>query len=126
MKATIIGANSILSQRLLKNLDETNKFSKIIGVYHKNTNNCVVNNVEYISINDYLKKNSQTDFLFLVAAHIPYSNWNSYSKQLIDTNVILLKKIIDKKNFNRIIFCSSVSVLGVCDNSEKMRNHLTI
>lgn len=110
MNILIVGANSILSQALIRILcrEEDNV---IYALFNKNTNNLTAA-AEYLDIDRLRKSDIDVDVVFYVASYIPYGDWDCVSKELIDSNIALLLEIIGFCKYARLIFCSSVAVYG--------------
>ena len=110
MNILITGANSILSQELIKILGRGGNHT-IYALYNINTDN-LAETAEYLDIGQLRKLDIDMDVVFHVASLIPYGNWDRVSKELVDTNVRLLLEMIRLYEDSRFIFCSSVSVYG--------------
>jgi nucleoside-diphosphate-sugar epimerase len=121
----IIGVNSLLSVNIIHQLKSLNKFSfEITGVFNNKTNNINKLGINLISYNDYLNIEKDFDFVFIIAAHIPYSKPLVFSNNLINKNILLVSKICDKNKNAKIIFCSSVSIYGNDNNEEILETSL--
>lgn len=111
----IVGVNSLLSISLIKQLTTLQNYSfKITGVYNNNTNNLIDLNIKQISYKEYLENESTFDFVFIIAAHIPYENPLYFDNNLIQKNILLVSQVCEKNKNSKIIFCSSVSIYGDC------------
>lgn len=109
----IVGANSLLSISIIKQLQSLNKYVfNILGVFNSNSNNIKNLDIELISYNEYLTTNRHFDFVFIIAAHIPYNNTLYFDENLINKNIALVSTISEKNKDSKLIFCSSVSVYG--------------
>lgn len=102
----IIGANSFLSQSLLKLL--SNNFN-IIQVYNNN-DNLIDKSYDYLKITDFLEEKYEIDILYYITSYINFSEKVSDIEKIFYTNVILLKKITDLYPNTKIVHTSSVAV----------------
>jgi nucleoside-diphosphate-sugar epimerase len=121
----IIGVNSLLSVSIIKQLKNMLNYTfDIIGVFNKNTNNTKDLGIKQITFEKYLQTDYNFDFVFIVAAHIPYDNPLYLDKSLIDKNILLVSQISKKNKNAKLIFCSSVSVYGNNNNTEILETTL--
>lgn len=109
MKVLVIGANGFLGRHLvkrclLKNWDTT-------CVYHTNKD-FIPQNLESIHINNLDKLDNSYNLVFLLAAFIPYRDFDKAEKKLVDTNIKIMLKVVEKFKKSRIIFSSSVAIYG--------------
>ena len=110
MNILIVGANSIVSQQLIRLLNSDGDHL-IYGLCNISTNN-LKEEAEYIKFDDLDKLKIEFDLVFFIASFIPYGEWNEVSKKLIDTNIKLLLDISALYPESKMIYCSSVSVYG--------------
>ena len=109
----IIGANSFLSQSLLKLFP--NKFN-IIQVYNNN-NNRIDKSYNYLTIDAFLEEKSEIDVIYFIASYINFSEKLFDIEKSFHSNILLLKKISDLYPKAKIIHTSSVSVYETIDQS---------
>ena len=107
----IIGANSFLSQSLLKKL--SNKCN-IIQVYNNNDNR-IDKSGSYLTIDAFLEEIIDIDIIYYIASYINFSEKNIDIEKSFFSNVLLLNKISDLYPKTKIIHTSSVSVYATTD-----------
>lgn len=110
MNILIVGANSLLSQELIKLINRQN-LHKAYGLCNISTNNCTQEAV-YLNFSDLKGLAEPMDVVVLVASYIPYGKWDQIEKKLIETNVIFPRQISELYPEAHFVFCSSVSVYG--------------
>lgn len=111
MKILIIGANSCLSQQIITKINSIHPESEIVGIYHKNKQNLKADAI-YRSVEDEYLNQKFYDAIFFIASHIPDDLNAPASELLIQANISLLEKTLEKFQFDRLIYASSVSVYG--------------
>jgi nucleoside-diphosphate-sugar epimerase len=107
----IIGANSFLSQSLLKKFPDN---YNIIQVYNNNDNR-IDKSYNYLTINAFLEEIIDIDIIYYIASYINFSEKNIDIEKSFFSNVLLLKKISDLYPKAKIIHTSSVSVYATTD-----------
>lgn len=105
----IIGANSFLSQSLLKKLPDN---YNIIQVYNNNDDR-IDKSYNYLKISAFLKEKPEIDVIYFIASYINFSEKFFDIEKSFSINVLLLKKISDLYPKTKIIHTSSVSVYDV-------------
>lgn len=109
MKILIVGANGFLGRNLLEEC--VKKGWEIHAVYH-NKKDHLLSQVPSFHIGEIDKLDNSYDTIYLLSAFIPYGNLDNVDNELIETNIKVPLKIIDKFKNSKIVFSSSVSVYG--------------
>lgn len=109
MKILVIGANGFLGRNLTKKCIESGW--DVDCVYNKGKQFVPEKCITY-HINDLEKIKISYDAVFLLSAFIPYDNFNVPDKRLLDVNIKIPLKVINKFKKSKIIFSSSASVYG--------------
>jgi nucleoside-diphosphate-sugar epimerase len=107
----IIGANSFLSQSLLKLFPEN---FNVTQVYNDN-DNLIDKSFDYLKIDAFLAEKSEIDVIYFIASYINFSEKLFDIEKIFYSNVLLLKKISDLYPKAKIIHTSSVSVYNLSD-----------
>ena len=107
----IIGANSFLSQSLLKLFTENFNVTQV----YNNNDNRIDKLGSYLTIDAFLEEIIDIDIIYYVASYINFSEKNSDLEKSFFSNVLLLKKISDLYPKAKIIHTSSVSVYANTD-----------
>lgn len=107
----IIGANSFLSQSLLKLFPEN---FNVTQVYNDN-DNLIDKSFDYLKIDSFLEDNLEFDIIYFIASYINFSEKLFDIEKIFYSNVLLLKKISDLYPKAKIIHTSSVSVYNLSD-----------
>lgn len=127
-KILIIGANGFLGNCLSKKCIDLGW--AVDGVIHKSSNNLAAGINEVIPVSSIadLSKNTY-DYIFNVAAFIPYGAYNTPDRHILETNIELVLTI--NKNFPaaKVIFASSVAVYGstngvISEKTECVNNNM--
>jgi len=105
----IIGANSFLSQALIRKLK--GKYY-IIQVFNTNKT-CLDTTLKCLSIEDFLIDRPLVDVIYFIASFINFDEELANLNKVFKTNVFLLKEILEAYKFTKIIHASSVSVYNV-------------
>jgi UDP-glucose 4-epimerase len=109
MKILVIGANGFLGRNITQQCLQKNW--QVDCAIHINDTH-IPQNCKKLYIKDLETFDDNYDVIFLVASEIPYNAINETSEALFQTNLILPLKVVEKYRNARIIFSSSVSVLG--------------
>jgi len=107
----IIGANSFLSQSLLKKFPDN---YNIIQVYNNNYDR-IDKSYNYLTISAFLKEKPEIDVVYYIASYINFSEKLFDIEKSFHSNILLLKKISDLYPKAKIIHTSSVSVYNTSD-----------
>jgi len=110
-KILIIGANGFLGNCLSKKCVDLGW--SVDGVIHKSSDNLAAGINEVVPVTSISKLNTNKyDYVFNVAAFIPYGAYNTPDKHILETNIELVLTI--NKNFPaaKVIFASSVAAYG--------------
>jgi UDP-glucose 4-epimerase len=113
MKVLIAGANGFLGNTLTRKcIDKGWSVDALINKSSGNIDNRVGKIVTANALNNCA---TDYDYVFNVAAHIPYGKYNDITGQLIVSNIDLPLKLHQKFSQSKIVFASSVSVYGSSD-----------
>tara|TARA_B100000214_G_scaffold124414_1_gene88307 strand:- start:8606 stop:9454 length:849 start_codon:yes stop_codon:yes gene_type:complete len=107
----IIGANSFLSQSLLKNFSD--KYN-VIQVYNNN-NDRIDKSYNYLTIDTFLEEKPEIDVVYYIASYINFTEDFFDLEKIFSNNILLLKKISDLYPKTKIIHTSSVAVYNPSD-----------
>lgn len=107
----IIGANSFLSQSLIKLFPED---FNVTQVYNDN-DNLIDKSFDYLKIDTFLAEKLEIDVIYFIASYINFSEKFFDIEKSFSINVLLLKKISDLYSRAKIIHTSSVSVYKTSD-----------
>jgi len=104
----IIGSNSFLGVTLSKVLKKQD--AHVVGVYHKNKNN-LNSDIQNIPIRSWDDLDDNFNVVHIISAFIPEDKENGAVKQrLFEVNVDLVRRICEKFQNAKIVYCSTVSV----------------
>lgn len=109
MKVLVVGSNGFLGRNLAKKCIQEGW--DVTCSYHRKSEH-IPSQCQVLHISEVLKQSKPYDVVFLLAAFIPYRDPAKADKRLIDTNVKLPMKVIEKFKKSKIVFSSSVSVYG--------------
>ena len=109
MKVLVLGANGFLGRYLVKRC--LREKWEVDCVYNKNRGN-IPRECKLFNINELQKVSKSYDVVFLLAAHIPYQNFELPDKRFIETNIKAPLSLIEKFRKSKIVFSSSISVYG--------------
>lgn len=105
----IIGANSFLSQSLIKLFPED---FNITQVYNDN-DNLIDKSFDYLKIDAFLAEKLEIDVIYFIASYINFSEKLVDIEKIFYSNVMLLKKVSVLYPKAKIIHTSSVSVYAI-------------
>ncbi len=106
MRVAIVGANSFLSQALLSLVSSD---YEVLQVYNERQDR-LSEKFSRISINGFLKEKPVVNYLFFIASYIDFDEGLRSLNQLLETNILLLKRISETFEDVKIIHSSSVAV----------------
>lgn len=109
MKVLVVGSNGFLGRSVVKKCLE--KGWIVECVYYKQKN-FIPKKCKSFFIDELFKQDNNYDVIFLLAAHVLYANYDVANRTLLESNIKLPLKIIEKFPKSKIIFSSSVSVYG--------------
>ena len=110
MNILVVGANSRLSQELIRLLNQDGSHG-IYGLCNINTNN-ITEKAHYLNMGELKDSEMVIDVVVHVASYIPYGNWEVFTSDLLESNLRLPLEISQLFPAARFVFCSSVSVYG--------------
>ena len=105
-KIVIIGANSFLSQSLLKKIP---KRHNILQVYNKGVQR-IDQSYDSLTISDFIRYKPEIDVIYFVASYINFTEKYNDIENIYHSNVLLLKELSYLYPRAKIIHTSSVSV----------------
>lgn len=106
-KCLVIGGSGFLGQHLCRQLLLSGMDVSILDPSQPPTNyGAWFSPAEINSISDLFET------VYLLAAHIPYGNMNSFTQELLETNIAMPLKVAEKFRYARLVYISSVSVYG--------------
>ncbi len=109
MKALVIGANGFLGSNLVNKCLSLSW--EVTCVYHRLENN-IPKSCERYSYDQIKKIKPMFDLVFLLAAVIPYKNFDTVNFGLFDSNIDLTISILQKFTNSKIVFSSTAAVYG--------------
>jgi len=112
MNSIVVGVNSFLGKTLCKQL--LDKGDNVIGAYHKNTTN-LLERCTNINMDNLFKLTLTIDVVYIVSAYVPSKNDTNIETRLNEVNVEFVKRICDKFNQSKIVYCSTISVYKESD-----------
>ncbi len=114
MKLLIIGANGFLGRNLVKRCLE---LDWSVDCVYKDDKGFIPKQCVTYHIDDLEKIDKSYDVVFLLSAFIPYGKFEVYDKELLEVNIKIPLRVVDKFTRSKIIFSSSVSVYGTHDST---------
>ena len=106
-KVLIIGGNSLLSREIC--FFEENLSSDVFCTIHKNAEN-VPNSSKIVTLKE--AKQYAFERIYIIAANIPYGQFEEVTDSLITTNVCLPQEVSDSFPDAKLIYSSSIAVFG--------------
>ena len=107
----IIGANSFLSQSLLKLFPEN---FNVTQVYNNNNDRLDIS-CDILKIDEFFSDKLDIDCIYFIASYINFSEKLFDIEKSFNSNILLLKKVSDLYPTAKIIHSSSVSVYEILD-----------
>ena len=107
----IIGANSFLSQSLLKLFPENFNVTQV----YNNNNDRLDMSCDFLKIDEFFSDKLDVDCIYFIASYINFSEKLFDIEKSFNSNILLLKKVSDLYPTAKIIHSSSVSVYEILD-----------
>lgn len=107
VQVLIVGGNSLVSKEIA--LLELSKDCKVFCIINKNSSR-VPKSCAIISLESAM--NMSFERVYLIAANIPYGNFNEVTEDLVKSNIDLPRVISEKFPSSKLIYSSSVAVFG--------------
>ncbi len=113
MKVLVIGANGFLGRNLVRRCLE---LGWNVDCVYNDEKKFIPKQCKTYHISDLEKIKSSYIAIFLLSAFIPYNKFETFDKRLLDVNIGIPLRVIDKFKKSKIIFSSSASVYGIHDS----------